>query len=134
MTSNQASKSDENVPEGWTIWHGRSTGTVQKLDTYEDDSNSSTVEEIPAQMSSAIFIQVDSNRKNPVFVPVTGIVFAVHLLPFHANVFLQDGSILEMPVNLARTIQNGQKIHALGSPIWVEGLPPGKLWVNCKLA
>ncbi len=102
----------------------------KRWDAEEDDS---TLENSPAQMGSAIFIQVDK-KKNPVFVPVSGTILAIHILPFHANVWLISGEILEMPVHLARKFSIGETINVLGSPIWVEGNPPGNLWVNCKLA
>lgn len=123
------------TPEGWAIWHGRSHGPKQKLDAEQSDDDLTEVQnpESPRDMGSAIFIQIDQ-KKNPLFVPVSGVVKAVHILPFHANVWLEDGSILEMPVQLARRFYTGDSIQVLGSPIWIEGAPQGKLWVNCKTA
>ena len=98
---------------------------------YEDED--SFEKKVPTLPPRPIFINVDA-KNNPIFDEISGVVYCVHMLPYHVNVFLTDGRILEFRAKgFPHTIVNGDTITCTGCQVYVEGNEKGFLFVNCTL-
>lgn len=120
----------------WRLWKGseetEAVSSVSPGESYDDDSDLEiTKVHLPPR---PIYILSDE-KNNPVVQERTGIVSAVHMFPYHVNVFLTTGETLEFKTkNFPRgQIVNGACISFIGSPIYVDGNPEGFLFVHCKL-
>lgn len=138
------------IPEGWQVWQKRALlkRTKKTEEALSDDPYTSSESEEEEEAAApevpstgkpleyggvALFIQVDA-KKNPVLHSKTGTIWAVDILAHHANVWLEDGTIIETSIQTARYLFNGNVIEIVGSPIVVEG----DVWrghlVNCKVS
>lgn len=125
------------VHEGFRLWKGspeeqkeEENHSLSSADPYSEDPLAEVSEKLPPR---PIYIKVDA-RNNPVMEEVTGVVEAIHMLPYHTNVFLGNRKTLEFKTkSFPRSISSGDTISVLGTPIYVEGNPVGFLFVNCKL-
>jgi hypothetical protein len=120
----------------WRLWKGseetETASPVSHGESYDDSDLEITKIHLPPR---PIYILSDE-KNNPVSQEHTGTVLAVHMFPYHVNVFLTTGETLEFKTkNFPRgQVVNGACISFVGSPIYVEGNPKSFLFVHCKLA